>query len=129
MLNISGYTNIILLFLPINNISISLSTYHNSFHTLYEELNLTSFYVHYTLSLSFFLSFFLSYPLSIFSTQLSHTISLTPHFPNYATKADHWTHFLDPETTVYSDRLSPPPISDAFDKREYFFCIIQTIQL
>ena len=39
---------------------------------------------------------------------------------------------VSPETTVYSDRLSinyPPPISDAFDKREYFFCIIQTIQL
>ena len=35
------------------------------------------------------------------------------------------------ETTVYSDRLSInyPPISDAFDNREYFFCIIQTIQL
>ena len=27
------------------------------------------------------------------------------------------------------NKLSPPPISDAFDNREYFFCIIQMIQL
>ena len=35
-----------------------------------------------------------------------------------------------PETTVYSDRLSLhyPPISDAFDNIENFFCIIQMIQ-
>ena len=35
------------------------------------------------------------------------------------------------ETTVYSDRLSIhyPPISDAFDNIEYFFCIKQMIQL
>ena len=39
--------------------------------------------------------------------------------------------FISPESTVYSDRLSInyPPISDAFDKIDYFFCIMQTIQL
>ena len=38
---------------------------------------------------------------------------------------------IQSETTVYLDRLSInyPPISDAFDNREYFFCIIQMIQL
>ena len=35
------------------------------------------------------------------------------------------------ETTVYSDRLSLhyPPISDAFDNIDNFFCIKQMIQL
>ena len=37
---------------------------------------------------------------------------------------------LQPETTVYSDRLSLhyPPISDAFDNIDNFFCIKQMIQ-
>ena len=38
---------------------------------------------------------------------------------------------FEPETTEYSDSLSTnyPPISDAFNKKDYFFCIIQMIQL
>ena len=38
---------------------------------------------------------------------------------------------MEPETTVYLDRLSLhyPPISDAFDNIENFFCIKQMIQL
>ena len=128
MLNISVYTNLILLFLPINNISISLSTYHNSFHTLYEELNLTSFYVHYTLSLSFFLSFFLILYLSF--QHNCHTRFLSLHIfqimPHRQTIGH--TSLIQRPLYTRTDFL-PPPISDAFDKREYFFCIIQTIQL
>ena len=35
----------------------------------------------------------------------------------------------DSETNVYSDIIHYPPISDEFHNIEYFFCIIQTIQI
>ena len=39
------------------------------------------------------------------------------------------TQRIETETAVYSDRHYPPPISDVFVNNEYFFRIIQLIQL